>query len=249
MKINRFVSAGAVVAAGLLASLTAAHATNDPNQLSPANRALYTNNHLASIKNPTVLMYDFEKTGSLETGFKDTVEADVTAIERDGRKDLSFNFLSGEHHIEFHDFADYMGNPIFMLFLERDVREMQRLNQGNALYYRNRIRNALAGSATVTPTTFTFEGKTLKGTEIRIQPYADDPDNNRYPRFAKKTYSFILSDEVPGGFYKVDSYTPDPLTNGPLMAETLTFHDAHSPATEKHAASKTGQDSVADKAK
>lgn len=249
MNINHILSAAAIAGTGFLATLAGAQATSDPSELSPANRALYTNHHLDSIKSPTVLVYGFRKTGSLERGFEDKVEAEITGIEDDGGKDLSFHFLSGEHHIEFRDFVDYAGNPVFMLFLERDVREMQRINHGNALYYRNRIRNALAGSATVAPTTFTMDGKTLKGTEIRIQPYADDPDIDRYPRFKNKTYSFILSDEVPGGFYKVDAYTPDPLTNGPLMDEAITFHETRAPDGEKHAAAKSDRDSVADKAK
>ncbi len=249
MNINHVLSIAAIAGAGLLATLVSAQAISDPNELSPANRALFTNRHLDSIKSPTVLVYDFQKTGSLEEGFKDTVEAEITGIEDGGGKDLSFHFLSGDNHIEFRDFVDYAGNPVFMLFLERDVREMQRINRGNALYYRNRIRNALAGSATVTPTTFAMDGKTLKGTEIRIQPYADDPDIDRYPRFKNKTYSFVLSDEVPGGFYKMGAYTPDPLTNGPLMDETITFHETRAPKGEKHAAAKTDRDAVADKTK
>jgi len=246
--MNRFVSAGAIVAAGLLATLTNAYATSDPNDLSPANRALFTGNHLASIKEPAVLIYDFEKKGTYESGFTDTVEADITNVEQDGGKDLSFHFLSGDHHVDFRDFEDYIGNPVFMLFLERDVRELQRLTKGNALYFRDRIRNALAGSATVTPTTFAFEGKNLTGTEIRVQPFADDPLNERYPRFAKKTYVFILSDDVPGGFYKIDTVTPDPLNDQPLIEESMTFREMHAPGA-KHASTKTSREAVADKTK
>ncbi len=248
MKKNRIVSAAAIVAVGLLAALASAHATTDPKDLSPANRALFTTAHLASIKQPTVLMYDFEKKGSLEAPFTDTIEADITNVDGDGRKDLSFHFLNGEHHMEFRDFQAYVGNPIFMLFLERDVREMERLTRGHSLYYRTLIRNALAGSATVTPTTFTFGGKTCKGTEISIQPYVNDPENERYPRFAKKTYSFILSDEIPGGFYKIDSMTPDPSGTQPLIDETITFNGMRPPET-KHATSNGARDAVADKAK
>jgi hypothetical protein len=116
-----------------------------------------------------------------------------------------------------------------MLFLERDVQEMERLTQGKALYFRNRIRNALAGSASLKPTSFDFNGKTVKGTEIRIEPFADDPLNERYPRFAKRAYVFVLSDEIPGGIYKINSLTPGPSGSQPLMDESVTFRETHAP--------------------
>lgn len=248
MNIKHFVSALAIAACGSIAAMGAANATSDANELSPANRALFTTHHLASIKEPAVLIYDFAKKGSLESGFTDTVEAEVTNVEADGHKDMSFRFLTGEHHLEFRDFVNQVGNPIFMLFLERDVREMQRLTRGNALYYRVRIRNALAGSASVKPTTFDFNGKTLTGTEIRVQPFANDPLNEKYPRFAKKSYVFILSNEIPGGFYKMDASTPDPSGDQPLVDESVTFREMRAPETA-HAGADTPRQAVADKAK
>ena len=234
MNTKQIMTALAIATAGLTATAGGAAATDNPKDLSPANQALFTTDHLASIKEPAVLVYDFQRTGTYEPSFTDTVEAEITGLEPDGGKDMKFHFLSGANHVEFRDFYDFVGNPIFMLFLERDVREMGRLTHGHQLYYRTRIRNALAGSATVTPITFQFDGKKVSGTQISVMPYADDPKNVDYPRFAKKKYTFILSKEVPGGFYKIDTYTPDPLSDKPLVAETLTFHDMHAPE-EKHA--------------
>jgi hypothetical protein len=245
LNTKHMIVALALGAGGLAAATGGALATSNPNDLSPANQALYTTDHMASIKKPAVLVYDFEKSGSLETGFTDTVEAEVTGVEADGGKDITFHFLNGEHHVDFRDFEDFTGNPVFMLFLERDVMEMAHLTRGHALYYRNRIRNALAGSAEMKDTSFEFGGKTVKGTEISVMPYADDPLNERYPRFAKKKYVFVLSKDVPGGFFKIDSVTPDPSGTQPLVAETLTFHDVHAPETKHAAAAK--RETVADK--
>jgi hypothetical protein len=241
LKTRNMVSATALAAIALVAAAGSASATSDPSVLSPANQALFTSNHLASIKEPTVITYDFEKKGSLEDGFKDTIEADIKAVNSDG-KDLSFHFLTGPNHIEFREFEARNDNPVFILFLERDVRELQRLTKGNALYYRERIRNALAETGNITDTTFEFNGKTVKGKDIKIEPFAKDPMNERYPRFAKKTYEFILSDEVPGGFYKIETVAPDPSGTQPLVDESMTFHEAHADAG-------AGKQAAADKTK
>ena len=244
--MRHVVSALVIGAGALFAALGDAGATSDPNELSPASRALFTVDHLASVKEPAVLVYEFEKKGSLEEGFTDTVEAGVTKVWPDGGKDLSFHFLNGAHHVDFRNFENHVGNPIFMLFLERDVREMERLTHGKALYFRNRIRNALAGSASLRPTTFDFNGKTVKGIEIRVEPFADDPLNERYPRFAKRAYVFVLSDEIPGGIYKVNSVTPDPSGTQPLTDESVTFREMRAPAVKKADA---GPATAADRAK
>lgn len=241
MTIRNQMFATALAAGAVLATAGGASATTDANDLSPANRALFTTDHMASINQPTALIYDFEKKGTLEPGFTDTVEIDITKVSAHGRKDLAFHFLSGPNHIEFPDREDFVGNPIFMFFLERDVRELQRLTRGNALYYRFLIRDALVKGATMTPTTFTSGGQTHKGTEIRIKPFAEDPGNERYPRFAKKEYLFILSDEIPGGFYKVGAVTPDPSKDEPVTDDSVTFHEMRSPAAKRAQTEGAGQ--------
>ena len=41
------------------------------------------------------------------------------------------------------------GNPVLLYFLERDIREMERLTGGKSGYFRKAIRLALARSASV----------------------------------------------------------------------------------------------------
>ncbi len=195
------------------------------SQLSEANQALYTTNHLKSITEPATLIYDFERKGGLGGALKDAVEEKITEVLPSGRKNLSFQFLSGENRIRFPPQYGFNGNPIFMMFLEHDVRELQRLTGGNALYFRNRIRNALAGSAEVNPTSFTFQGETYNGTEIRIQPYLNAGLAHRFPKFARRIYVFILSDEIPGGFFRVRSITPAKPGEVALNEESVTFRE------------------------
>lgn len=236
---QQILAAGALAA--LLAAPGAAFAVDDPSVLSPANQALFTKKHLESIKEPAVLVYDFETKGTMIKAFDDTVEAEITAINPDGGKDMSFHFLNGMNNVHFRDFPDQTHNPIAILFLERDVREMEQATRGNALYFRNRIKYALAGYATVKDVTFDLDGKTLSGTEISIEPFLNDPLNERYPRFAKKKYEFIVSDAVPGGIYKVVATTPDPLNDEPLTYAAMTFHELRAPEVKKVQAESAGK--------
>lgn len=228
---QQIMAAGAVLA--LMAAPGAALAVTDASLLSPASQALFTKKHLDSIKEPAVLVYDFESKGTLINSFDDTVEAEITAITPEGGKDMSFHFLSGMNHVQFREFLNQTHNPICILFLERDVRAMEQATKGSALYFRNRIKDALAGHATVKDVSFELDGKTLKGTDIKIEPYADDPMNQRYPRFAKKTYEFILSDDVPGGIYKVVATTPNPSGDEPFTYDAMTFREMHEPDVKK----------------
>lgn len=225
----------ATAAAALSMAPGMAGATDDPSVLSAANQALFVKPHLESITEPSVLVYGFEKAGTLEreNGFVDTVEENVTEVYPDGRKDLTFQFLNGANNIQFRDFLNQTRNPIFILFLERDVREMERLTKGNALYFRNRIKDALAGLDEIEEVTFDLDGHTAKGIAIRITPYANDPLNERYPRYTKKTYEFILSEEVPGGVYKITATTPDPLNEEPLTQDSMTFVELRHPEMKK----------------
>ncbi|MGB8274653.1 MAG: hypothetical protein WCF16_05210 [Alphaproteobacteria bacterium] len=247
--------AAAAVTAAIAGWWGPAFATMNPADLSPANQAIFTTNHLKLITEPTTLTYDFEKKGTMEEGFSDTVEADVNNIQDSGKKDIAFRFLTGEHYIDFPPYPAVTGNPISVLFLERDVQDMQRLTGGNALYFRKQILNALAGTAEVKPVTFTHDGREYKGTEIRVQPYVHADLVDRFPRFEYKVYVFVLSDEIPGGYYKVSAMTPGPSEDAPLTYEAVTFHGtkklgsgkAEAKPASKEDTSKTDATAVADR--
>jgi hypothetical protein len=124
---------------------------------------------------------------------------------------------------------------------------MQRLTGGNALYFRTTILNALAGSAEVKAVTFTHDGHTYQGTEVRIEPYLHAELIDRFPRFEHKIYTFVLSKDIPGGFYRVSATTPGPTGEEPLAEESITFHDMAIRGS-KHAAKKAAADDGADAA-
>lgn len=194
-----------------------------------AQNALFDTNHLKDITGPTILVYDFHKSGTLGKAFDDTIEVIVNEVVDSEHRNISFRFLSGRNRMLFQPVYDFKGNPLIMLFLERDVQQMQRLTGGNALYFRNRIRYAFAGEPKVRPVTFTYTGKEVSGTEITIQPYLKAELRYRYPKFVAKKYIFTLSDEIPGGVYAIRAVTPSKNGGDPLTDESVTFREVKAP--------------------
>jgi hypothetical protein len=125
---------------------------------------------------------------------------------------------------------------VLLGFLEHDIAEMKRLTGGSSSYFRKRIRMALAQGAQVSLQPITYQGKTIQAQAVRIQPYLNDPMHARFEKYLHKTYTFVLSDQVPGGLYQLHSSLGKPETvrtsaapaagsptAAPVIDETLTL--------------------------
>lgn len=190
-----------VLACGMLAALGGGLARAQP--VSPAEALLFETDHLARTRAPAALVYDFRKVSNIEPGFTDTVELDLT--RENGHMHARLRFLSGERKRELPDIDDAHGNPVLLGFLEHDIAEMKRLTGGSTTYFRKRIRMALANAGQLGKQAISFQGKSLDTQVIRIQPYLDDPLHARFEAYVHKTYTFILSDAVPGGVYQLST--------------------------------------------
>jgi hypothetical protein len=190
---------GSRLGAAFLVLLPAGSAWAQP--VSPAEVLLFETDHLARMKAPATLVYEFRKLSNVEPTFTDSVQLDVSRSK--GQLRAVLHFLSGERKRDLPMVDDVHGNPVLLGFLERDIAEMKRLTGGSAMYFRKRIRMALANGAQVTPQRITYQGKAIQGQAVRIQPYVDDPLHARFENYVRKTYTFVISDAVPGGVYRV----------------------------------------------
>ncbi|MEY4729535.1 MAG: hypothetical protein RL020_693, partial [Pseudomonadota bacterium] len=124
-------------------------------------------------------------------------------------KTAAVTFLTGERKAaELQPVDSATGNPVLLGFLERDLVEMKRLTGGATAYFRKRIRLALVDKAEVKATTFTYDGKEIKGTEISVRPFIDDPMKQKMEKYINKNYVFVLSEQVPGGIYQIRTSIP-----------------------------------------
>jgi hypothetical protein len=216
----------AVVALALAASTNLW--TAEPPPVSEAEKQTFMTDQLHNVEPGAVLIYTFRKSGSLEQGYDDKVVLNVKSAASGHGKTVSAEFLTGEHRVELPEVGDVEGNPVILYFLERDVREMQRITKGKSAYYRKRVRLAFAEAANIRPVRFTYAGREVAGNEISIEPYRDDPVRSRFERFANKSYVITLSDQVPGGVYSLRTTmrekpdAPDPASK-PMLEETLTL--------------------------
>lgn len=239
---------GAVLRAGILAILTALSAGSvAAQQVSPAEVLMFETDHLARMKAPATLVYEFRKLSNVEPAFTDSVQLDVSNSK--GQVHAALHFLSGARQRELPEVDDAHGNPVLLGFLEHDIAEMKRLTGGSVTYFRKRIRMALATSAQVTPQRITYQGKTVEGQAVRIQPYLDDPLRARFEIYTRKTYTFVFSDAVPGGVYQVrtslanaaDGRTAPGAVVARTAAPAVATPAAAKPAVAQSGAARPGQ--------
>lgn len=197
---------------------------------SAAEQALFLGTPLATLRPPQTLSYTFRKSGTLEPPFDDTVKLDLKA-QPDGRCcAVMTRFFTGERALKQPEVDNAQGNPAVMYFLERDIREMQRLTGGQPNYFRKRIRMAVYQGATLRELKLPYRGAAVAVKEFSIAPYIDDPNRPRFPKLAGKRYAFYVSDAVPGGLYairtRIDGADPGA---APLMLEEMLLEGGETP--------------------
>jgi len=215
----------------MLAVLAVGPAAAQP--ISSAETLLFETDHLARLKTPATLVYKFRKDSNVDPGFSDDVRLDLARVG--GKLSATLHFLSGEHKQDIPALEEAHGNPVLLGFLEHDIAEMKRLTGGSTSYFRKRIRMALAESAQMSRQQIVYGGKTLRAQVVRIQPYLDDPMHARFEKYLHKIYTFVLSEEVPGGLYQLRTSVgspepmqaaasaPGPAATVPVIDETLTL--------------------------
>ena len=213
------------LALGLIASMPGvARAAND---FSAAEQALFMDSPLAKLRPPLTLRYGYRKTGTLEEAFDDTVDVMLSAQADGSCCAAHAQFFRGARAVRQPDVESAQGNPAILYFLERDIREMERLTKGKANYFRKRIRMAVYQAASIRELTLPYRGALVPVREISIAPYLDDPNRPRYEKLANKRYLFLLSQAVPGGLYAIRTRIDGEAgATAPLLAEEMLLDGA-----------------------
>jgi hypothetical protein len=226
--------ARAAIAAAVAATLGCAPAlapAEESNPISPAETMLFMAAHLENVQPPRRLHYAFRKSGTLEPGFSDTVDIDITGAADESRK-ATVRFFSGERRIPYPEVEHVQGNPVLLFYLEREIKEMTRLTGGKAYrayYFQRRIRSALADAAQIKDVDIRYNGRTIRARQITISPYESDPNRDHFAGLSTKQYVFTLSDEIPGRIYQLRGYVPPASGSDKdeaVLEETLTFQSA-----------------------
>ena len=189
---------------------------------------LWLDNHLGNITQPTSLYYEFEKTGTYEDGFSDSVYLKVLELNEDGTKNTLLDFFTAERKqkIPEGNTSNIRGNPVLGIYMNGDVFDMARITGGKPNRYRyflKQIKVALRETAKIETITFIYNGQEYKGDKIFFTPYVEDPHRREFEKFADKYYEIILSDDIPGKLYQITTIVPDKSSESaePLVVETL----------------------------
>ncbi|MEW8557461.1 MAG: hypothetical protein AB2588_05710 [Candidatus Thiodiazotropha sp.] len=215
----------AMVAVALLdpSVLSAGTSILPPPNLNQAQKLVFFKDHLKGVPKGSRLDYEFTNATQGKEGFRDSIEIDVVNVVAEDKRDLEFNFLSGENHIDFSPAKAYTGNPVIIHFLERDISMMAKDTGGSSGYFRNRIRDSFKNPSLVREIKFHYGGKELAGTEVVITPFVADPNTDNFKFYVNKRYQFIFSDQVPGGVYRIHTQVPNEKDGGILIDEDMTF--------------------------
>jgi len=199
--------------------------------ITEAEKLLFMTDHLKAVSPPATLRYSFSKTGTLEKSFRDTVEITVSSGGSGRQVGIRCLSAAGER-LDSVAIESAEGYPALLCFLERDIREMQRLTGAkNVRYFHKRIMVALAANPEVKPITVNHNGRPIQAKEIRISPYVDDPNKAKFEKYTGKYYVFTLSEEVPGGLYRVESVIPGAGKEPPLIEEVMAYTGASTEAS------------------
>ena len=191
-------------------------------EMSTANVALFINEHLGSINEPSRLYYKFEKKSTREDNFVGNVVLNIVKVDDDDTKHITFRYLKGTNKVRFPPQIGDKTNPIFMLFFERACRDMQRLTGGNALFFRSRIRHTIAATQ-IEETEIEFNNQKLPGYQISFQPFTETKLKNRVSRYKTKKFNVIMSDKIPGKIFRIETFIKDLENPDDMVKEVLEF--------------------------
>ena len=191
-------------------------------EMSSANIALFIDEHLKNITEPSRIYYKFSKESTREDNFIGNVVLNIVKVEDDNTKHITFRYLKGRNKVRFPPQIGAKGNPVFMLFFERDARDMQRLTGGNALFFRSRIRHTIAATE-IRDIELEFQGDKFVGKQISFQPFLETKLKNRVSRYKTKKFVLTMSEDIPGFIFKIETYIKDLDDPSDMVKEILQY--------------------------
>jgi len=180
-------------------SVAPAHAFD---QLTEAQTLIYDTPHLVGTTAGQTINYTYSSDVADAEKISDAVKLTVTREYDDERRDLSLTFLNGERNLAFPDFTAFRGNPVIIAMLEHIAQDLAERTGGGTLYFRNRIRDGLAGDVKVTTEANTDSENT--STTVSFKPFVDDPHIGGDAQYANAEFSIELSEKVPGTVIAVE---------------------------------------------
>ena len=173
-------------------------------QLNAAQTLIYETGHLGNTHEGDVIEYRYEAT---DTGAQEVTDVATLTIAKslpEGRRDVEVNFLTDSRHLPLPAFPGFRGNPIVMAMFEHVAQTMGADTGGGTLYFRNRIRDALADqSITIKPGKIQYAEQDIETSSITFSPFTNDPYLEPSSVLRNSLFTVQFSDEVPAGIVAI----------------------------------------------
>lgn len=191
-----------IVASGLffVCVLLVAAPTHAFEKLTAAQNLVYDRAHLSNTRAGQEIVYGYRSELAPDEIIDDRVVLKVSKAHEDNRRDVALEFLSAERRMFLPEFTAFRGNPVIIAMLEHIAQNLGRATGGGVLYFRNRIRDALAThKVSIEAVETVFNGQTVNATRISFMPFVGDSYLAQQPEYTAANFSILLSDHVPGG--------------------------------------------------
>ncbi len=174
------------------------------DELNEAQTLLFNSPHLMNTQDGQSISYRYRSEIEEEEPIEDVVTLSVTAQVDDERRDVKIDFLTDEKRMILPPFPGYRGNPVLMAMLEHVVRGIGEDTGGGTLYFRNRIRDALASDkVSVEKKKMSVNDNEVDTTVVQFQPFENDQNIASDSIYGDAVFTITLSDTVPGGIVGV----------------------------------------------
>lgn len=207
----------ALVALAVLALSPVGHAAS-------VTEVVFDANLMSPVTTPGTFRYRYELKGkTIPEPYIGKASMEVRAVAADGEKQVFFDLFEGESHREFGPISASEQNPLLLVFLQLDVNEMANLTGGAAGYFQQQVRKAFNDEAEIDTVAIEIGGKQVEAKRLRMRPFRNDPQIDRFPAFREKIYEFVVAEAVPGGLARIAATTLDPVTGELFMEKSMTF--------------------------
>lgn len=172
--------------------------------LTSAQKLIYDTAHLANTVAGQQINYRYRSRLGDGGIVSDRVLLTIKKSHADNKRDVVLDFLSAERHMNLPDFSGYRGNPVIIAMLEHIAQGLGQDTGGGVLYFRNRIRDALARSDNrIEQITVKIGERDVDATRLHFSPFVGDKNLASSPVFTGAEFSIVFSDAAPGGVVAV----------------------------------------------
>jgi len=174
------------------------------DELNAAQSLVYDRPHLASLKTGDTLAYRYLARRGKNDPVNDEATLSVAAETDAERRDVEVEFLSDERALSLPIFNGYRGNPVIIAMLEHVAQTLSAETGGGALYFRNRIRDAMAHADTqVIEGSGLYIDEEVAVSSVQFSPFRNDAFLGNRPGYGDALFEIMLSDAVPGGVLSI----------------------------------------------